>query len=216
MQRFRHRRAIGGGPFADSGTDPQGALWRFEERLRTFGRGGGPARRSRSELFDVAALDLHIHQDVVEERRRLRAFVYDCVERQAVARAGHGHIKQAALLLDMKTPLGLLFLHQFAREFKHARPFSCRESALHQTQNVDVVEFESFRGMNGHQLHGVARFLLQIDRAAGLLEIVQVLDKFLELLRFAFRLPLAHKLGKPVEIFSVLRRHGRPDIQCFY
>src|SRR5260370_34123511 len=110
-QRSRHRRAIGVGTFADSGTDPQGALWRFEERLRTFGRGGGPARRSRSELFDVAALDLHIHQDVVEERRRLRAFVYDCVERQAVARAGHGHIKQGGLFLDIETSLGVALLH---------------------------------------------------------------------------------------------------------
>ena len=72
-----------------------------------------------------------------------------------------------------------------------------------------MVEFEALRRVHGHQLHGVAGFLLQIDRSPGLLEIIQVFDKLLEALRFALRLPFAHKLREAVEIFPVLSRDGR-------
>ena len=130
-----------------------------------------------------------------------------------MARASHGNVKQAALFLDMKTSLRLFFLHQFAREFEHARFFSGRETAADQTQHVDMVEFKALRGVHGHELHGVAGFLLEIDRAAGLLEIIQVLDKFLEALCFALGLPFAHKLREAVEIFPVFRGDGGVNFQ---
>ena len=76
-----------------------------------------------------------------------------------------------------------------------------------------MVEFKPLRGVHGHELHGVARFLLEVDRSAGLLEIIQVLDKFLEALRFALGLPFAHKLSEAVKIFSVFRRNGGVDLQ---
>ena len=50
-------------------------------------------------------------------------------------------------------------------------------------------------------------------RAARLIEIVQVFDKFLEALGFALRLPLAHELREAVEIFAVFGSHGRADFQ---
>ncbi len=128
-------------------------------------------------------------------------------------RARHGHVKQAALFLNVKAALGLLFLHQFRGEFEHARFFSRRKTALHQAQDVDVVEFQPLRRVHGHELHRVAGFLLEVDRSAGLLEIIQVLDKFLEALRFALGLPLAHELREAVEIFAVFGSHGGADFE---
>ena len=119
------------------------------------------SRRSRRDLLDVAALDLRVHQNVVEKRRGLRALVHHRVERQPVPRARHRHVKQAALFLNMKAALRLLFLHQFRRGIPARAVFlppgirGCTSA-----QHVDVVEFQPLRRVHGHQLHRVAGFLL--------------------------------------------------------
>ena len=128
-------------------------------------------------------------------------------------RARHGNVKQAALFLDVKAALRLLFLHQFRGEFEHAGFFSRRKTALHEAQDVDVIEFQALGRVHGHELHRVAGFLLEVDRSAGLIEIIQVLDKFLQALRFALGLPLAHELREAVEIFAVFAGSGRADFQ---
>ena len=76
-----------------------------------------------------------------------------------------------------------------------------------------MIEFQALRRVHGHQLHGVAGFLFQIDRSAGLLEIVQILHKFLQALRLALRLPLAHELREPVEIFAVFGGDSGADFE---
>jgi hypothetical protein len=78
-----------------------------------------------------------------------------------------------------------------------------------------MVEFQSLRGVHGHELHRVTRFLLEIDRSAGLFEIIQVFDKFLEALRFAFGLPVTHKLSEAVEILPVFPGNGGVNLQDF-
>src|SRR4029077_20441395 len=153
----------------------------------------------------ITALDLSVHENVVQERRGLRAFVLHRVEREPLPRARYGHVKQPPLFLNMKTTGsdGLLFLHQLYREFEHAGLFSRGKSALHEAQDVNVVEFETLGRVHGHELYRVSGFLLEIDRSAGLIEIIQVLDEFFEALRFTFGLPLTHELPEALEIFPV-------------
>ena len=77
-----------------------------------------------------------------------------------------------------------------------------------------MIEFEALGGMHGHELHRVAHFLFEVDRTAGLLEVIQVLDKFLQALRFALGLPLAHELREAIEVFAVFAGRGRTDFEC--
>ena len=86
--------------------------------------------------------------------------------------------------------------------------------------------------MHGHQPHPVARLIvLETQRPARLLVVVQVLQKFRQPARLALRLPLLGELRQPFHVLRVVCRRAlrhfqplhqlaqnfppRPSLQCF-
>ena len=69
--------------------------------------------------------------------------------------------------------------------------------------------------MHRHELHGIAgRIIFQAQSSTGLLKIIQVLQKFRQAPRLAFRFPLLYELPELVDVLAVLRggalRHFQP------
>ena len=69
-------------------------------------------------------------------------------------------------------------------------------------EKEDVRELKPFGAVDGHELDGVAgSFVVEADLAqAGLFEVVEVFEKFVERARFAFRLPRFEKFGELADV----------------
>ena len=75
-------------------------------------------------------------------------------------------------------------------------------------------KLQALRTVHRHQLHRVARnIVFQAHRAARLVEIIQILQKFRQPLRIALRLPFHDKFRQPRYIFAILHRRAVANFQ---
>jgi len=137
LQRFRHRRGGRRRPTRRFAKPIRALLCGgFEQSRGSFGSHGRLDRRSGHELFDVAALDLRHPSGCRRGKARVfERFVLDRVERQPVARAGHGHIKTGPAPLPgcEKLPWGCSSFINSGGEFEHSRAFlPAGKTALYQ------------------------------------------------------------------------------------
>ena len=96
----------------------------------------------------------------------------------------------------MKLFFGGAFFHERSGKFKDARALRLRELVFVHAQDEDMRKLESLGAVHGHQAHGVAGgIVFEADGAAGLFEIIEILDEFGELARVALVFPLFHEFG---------------------
>ena len=77
------------------------------------------------------------------------------------------------------------------------------------------MEFQSFGGVHGHQLHRVVRyFLIQANVAAGFVEISEMFDEVAELGLFAFAFPFLDEIHEAIEVVAILIGRQRSELEA--
>jgi hypothetical protein len=110
-------------------------------------------------------------------------------------------------------PWQLLF-HQLNWEFKKRRPVLYGERARIHAQNENLRKLQPFRPVYRHQLNRVSWcVIVECNRPARLLEIIEVLQEFRKLSRLAFRFPFLHEFRQPLNVFSVLSARAVGNLQ---
>src|SRR5579863_4581783 len=159
----------------------------------------------RRNLQDIPFLDRRVHHDVFNKQRHLTLPLRNRRQRQPILRPRQRHIKQPPLLLRVVIALRQLFLHQFQRKLEQRLAISRRKRPRIHSNHKHLRKFQPFRAMHRHQLHCISRHIvIQRNRSVGLLEIIQILQKFAKLPRFAFRFPFLHEFRQPLHVLPVL------------
>ena len=131
-------------------------------------------------------------------------------------RPSKGYIEEAAFFLDMEIALGKLFFHQAHWKLEQRGAIPRREGVGIHAQQENVGEFQAFRAVDGHELHGVARRLVfQADAAVSLLEVFKVLQKLGQAALFGLGFPILHKLRQLVDVLAVLCAGALRNFQPF-
>ena len=104
------------------------------------------------------------------------------IDGERVAGTGHGHVKQAPLLLFVEG--FVVFRHyrfgiaEFAGKFHQGLPVGRGKRSRIGSKNDNVVEFEALGGVSGHQTDGVNLGRRHGNGAAGLAKVVEVFEQF--------------------------------------